>query len=155
MREKYKNNNEFREKRNAATKRWALNNKEKILEKNRRYAIVNYEKLREKRRINPPKPRKKAQPHGAVQRKYKYGITQEYFEFLISQQNGLCAVCFKEPNGNRKILCIDHDHDTGKIRGLLCHKCNSAIGLFNDNIVLIEKALIYLKSFNTIFKEKI
>ena len=72
-----------------------------------------------------------------------YGITVETFLKMLDAQNGACAICEKIcVTGER--LCVDHDHETGQVRGLLCRKCNSAIGMFDDEPVLVERALQYL-----------
>lgn len=73
------------------------------------------------------------------------------YENLLSRQNNKCAICklqetAKHQNGKTKRLAIDHFHENGKVRGLLCGKCNTAIGLFNDSIRLLESAIKYLKS---------
>lgn len=71
-----------------------------------------------------------------------HDITYEQFHELIIHQSGLCAICQKElksPN-------VDHDHKNGKIRGLLCRKCNMALGLFEDNINALRNAITYLSS---------
>jgi hypothetical protein len=73
-------------------------------------------------------------------RKYKYEITPEIFEDLIAKQGGRCAICGIK-NGNK--LDVDHSHETGKVRGLLCHSCNVRIGKFEHN-PLSEKMLLYL-----------
>lgn len=73
------------------------------------------------------------------QRRYSYGIDSREFGAKHQAQKGLCAICHK----SRK-LCVDHDHGTGEFRGLLCHECNSAIGLLRDDPVLVERALVYL-----------
>lgn len=73
--------------------------------------------------------------------KKRYGITtKEYWE-LVAKQNGKCAICSKSDG---KKLHIDHNHKTGKIRGLLCGNCNRGIGMFEDNVFLIESAKVYL-----------
>ena len=77
-----------------------------------------------------------------------YSITaEEYYEMLASQNNQ-CAICDSEEVNNSRIssgkLFIDHCHDTGKVRGLLCSKCNHAIGLLNDDVDLLRKAIDYL-----------
>ena len=68
----------------------------------------------------------------------------------FEQQNGRCAICGgtgeRVHKGVKSGLYIDHDHDTGKIRGLLCHDCNSGLGHFRDNPALLLKALRYLKN---------
>lgn len=87
------------------------------------------------------------------QRKYqlrdKYGITEEDYERMLTEQEGKCGICFRtEPTGRWKRLAVDHDHQTGKIRGLLCDKCNRGMGLLEDSIELLENAVKYLKDNN-------
>ena len=78
--------------------------------------------------------------------KKKYGITQEDWNILYEKQNGCCAICNTYISALKdKILCVDHCHKTGKIRGLLCHKCNKALGGLNDDPELLQRALDYLK----------
>lgn len=76
--------------------------------------------------------------------KYNYGITHEDYNKLSQEQKDVCAICKKK--SRFEFLDIDHCHKTGKIRGLLCQKCNKALGLFNDDQVLFESALIYLNN---------
>lgn len=75
-----------------------------------------------------------------------YGITINDYNDMFEKQNGLCAVCGSDSNGTTrsKHLFVDHDHTTGKIRGLLCNKCNQALGLLNDNTSVLERAINYL-----------
>ncbi|EOF7676828.1 endonuclease domain-containing protein [Pseudomonas aeruginosa] len=69
------------------------------------------------------------------------GIELDDYELRYSEQSGLCAVC----GVFRKTLCVDHCHSTGRVRGLLCQQCNSAIGLLGDNEEGVERALRYLQ----------
>lgn len=71
----------------------------------------------------------------------KYGIVSEEFDLLVLAQMNLCAICLKYFG---KSLHVDHDHRSGKIRGLLCGKCNKAIGLLDDRPQLAESAAKYL-----------
>jgi len=74
-----------------------------------------------------------------------YGITLEQFEEMRTLQNCSCAICGKHESQNKnKKLFVDHDHDTGNVRELLCHGCNTGIGLLQDDIELLQKALDYL-----------
>lgn len=75
-----------------------------------------------------------------------YGIGIEAYEVLLETQQGVCAICGKAASGDGydKHLQVDHCHDTGRIRGLLCHKCNKAIGLLKDSVDLVQKACRYL-----------
>lgn len=79
-----------------------------------------------------------------------YGLTVADYNALLHTQGGVCAICGKdEPSEHGKTgkqfrLSVDHCHTTGKIRGLLCQKCNRAIGLFGDDPILMRKAISYL-----------
>lgn len=63
---------------------------------------------------------------------------------MVDDQNGVCAICLKPPTV--KALCVDHSHDTGTVRGLLCDKCNQGLGRFDDDPTMLEAAIQYLKS---------
>ena len=76
--------------------------------------------------------------------KRKYGISLEEYDTLFSLQKGLCAICDGECPSKRS-LAVDHDHVTGKVRGLLCANCNRGLGLFKDKIEALQKAVVYLE----------
>ncbi len=84
----------------------------------------------------------------------KYKLSADKYNIMLKEQNYQCDCCkifFKKNSVNsyKKIkICIDHDHKSGKIRGLLCGKCNSAIGLFGDSINNLQNAINYLKRYN-------
>lgn len=76
----------------------------------------------------------------------KFGITLDEYYAMSEKQNGKCAICGAEVGdamGNR--LYIDHNHKTGKVRGLLCSDCNFGIGKFKDNVALMKNAIKYLE----------
>jgi hypothetical protein len=77
--------------------------------------------------------------------RYTYGITQAELDALIEKQGGLCAVCGGPPNGPGSRLHIDHCHETGRIRGLLCANCNTMIGLAHDNPGCLRAAANYIE----------
>jgi CRISPR/Cas system-associated protein Cas10 (large subunit of type III CRISPR-Cas system) len=80
----------------------------------------------------------------AKELKKKYGITMEqYDEMLVAQHHG-CKICGVSPEEHGKNLAVDHCHDTGQIRGLLCSYCNTAIGLFKEDLANFRKAMQYL-----------
>lgn len=84
-------------------------------------------------------------------RKSKYGLTEGQFQSMKLDQDMKCKICevkLEESGTNKhtsKTLCVDHDHNTGAIRGLLCTKCNKGLGLFNDSHKLLKVAVDYLK----------
>ena len=77
--------------------------------------------------------------------KKTYGLTIEQYNDMFENQEGCCDICGKHQSEESRALSVDHCHDTGAIRGLLCNNCNSGIGKFSDNIEVLEKALNYLR----------
>jgi hypothetical protein len=74
-----------------------------------------------------------------------YGLTKADFRAFMVKQGGACAICEKPERSSRKgILSVDHDHDTGRVRGLLCHACNVGLGHFRDDPALLARAAQYV-----------
>lgn len=125
LRPKSKINRKVYEKRHpdkirAKAKRHYIKHKDKMNEKNREY-WVKYGRYR------------------------FYGVEPEEFDTMYSEQEGKCRICSIDIPLRGRETHIDHDHVTGKIRGLLCRSCNLGLGFFKDNIELMEKAVEYLK----------
>lgn len=81
--------------------------------------------------------------------KQKYGITLEEYGRLLGMQNGVCAICRQEEvtrdhRGKLRELAVDHDHITGKVRGLLCNQCNNMLGRAKDSVTILQAAIDYL-----------
>lgn len=75
---------------------------------------------------------------------YRYGISPEQYLDMYKAQNGKCKICGKElPDG--QYLCIDHNKETGEVRGLLCSSCNKGLGFFRDDTDVITNAIKYVK----------
>jgi Recombination endonuclease VII len=74
----------------------------------------------------------------------KYSMSAQDYDILLEKQHGVCAICHDLP-GERRALSVDHDHNTGFVRGLLCTKCNAGLGLFKDDIRLLAAAIVYLQ----------
>jgi hypothetical protein len=92
---------------------------------------------------------RKLHPYQAEKQRYrklqsKYGLTKEMFETMLVRQNNCCVICKKSEPGGRGMWHVDHSHLTGKIRGLLCAKCNQGLGYFNDSKALLDAASAYL-----------
>jgi hypothetical protein len=77
-------------------------------------------------------------------KKNRAKATVEQYNYLLSTQNGKCAICNIDHTQLKRRIAVDHDHVTGKIRGLLCDKCNRGLGLFCDNKDFLKKAANYL-----------
>jgi Recombination endonuclease VII len=79
-----------------------------------------------------------------------YGLTVEAYNALLVGQSGRCALCLTAtPGGGRSRFCVDHDHESGKVRGLLCVTCNTGLGLYRDSPDLLRAAATYLESHGT------
>jgi len=120
-------------------KQWRIENKDKIKEQKRKYREKHKEKIKEGNRIyylnNPNKYKR------------NHNIDNNQYLLMFENQNGKCAIC---GNISNSVLCIDHNHETGKIRALLCSNCNVGLGMFHDDIVLFKKAISYIKKHNEV-----
>jgi len=107
----------------------------------------NPEKFKEQRRKATQRYRDRhPHAHRKAHRLSRYGITSEAFAKMEQEQNHQCKICgaTSAQNADRD-WSIDHDHQTGKVRGLLCFKCNILLGMVGDQISILESAIKYLK----------
>lgn len=84
----------------------------------------------------------------AYRRLQKYGVTPEQYDALMETQGGACAICLRAfgPDRYRDRAHVDHCHDTGRVRGLLCPSCNTALGHLRDSVPNLERAIAYLSN---------
>lgn len=132
------------------TRRYRERHPERHREMQRAYRERNREKLREMRRAYVAKYPDRIKAYDSAPttrvrrmagwRRRQYGISDVQFAEMFAAQGGLCAICKLEMNPPH----VDHDHETGKVRSLLCGKCNKAIGLFNESAELLKAAQDYL-----------
>lgn len=82
--------------------------------------------------------------------KKRYGITVTDYDAMVEAQNGLCAICERKSSGGGRTpdsrLAVDHNHETGKVRALLCGMCNQGIGMFKEDVEIMQRAIDYLNS---------
>ena len=108
---------------------------------------------RNKKRSEDPEAFKKAARN--TQLKLKYGITLEVYDQMHMLQQGECAICGKtaeEAGPKGSILHVDHNHETGEVRALLCTKCNKGIGLLDDSPEALRSAADYLDRYGSYSK---
>jgi hypothetical protein len=74
-----------------------------------------------------------------------FGITADDFDRMLAEQSGACAICGERPEVEAR-MHVDHEHATGRIRGILCSRCNHAIGLLREDVALFERAVRYLRA---------
>jgi len=120
-------------------------------ERGRRYHACHKEEINERKRhryATDPEYRTRVLAQNAKSQRASllkcYGMSLLEYELRLALQNGVCAICKKKPNG---LLCVDHCHVTGKVRGLLCRKCNSALGFYDDDPGLARAGADYLTAF--------
>jgi hypothetical protein len=115
--------------------------REKIIKENQKYQTKNAEKMRETARA-----RRRRNPERAFDRRllWKFGISKADYDALLEKQGGCCAICGGTQVNGRKNLDVDHDHRTGRVRGLLCGYCNRALGLLKDSPEVLRLAANYL-----------
>jgi hypothetical protein len=109
-------------------KKWRQDNPERYRAYRRQYRELHGERKR------------RADRNGHLKR--KYGLSIDDFEFLVHAQGGRCAICGKRDGTE---LHVDHDHKTGRVRGLLCGSCNRAMGLFHEDPNRFRSAELYLR----------
>lgn len=93
----------------------------------------------------PDHKRKRA----AYNKEVNFGLTQEQHDELVAKQEGKCAVCTQPFESGFAQHAVDHCHTTGRIRGLLCHRCNLGLGHFSDDPDIMQRAVDYLRAADT------
>lgn len=108
--------------------------------------LCNNKRVKEWQAANPKRHRENWKRHtlnrnSLVRKAREYNIDFEELQTLVNNANGFCEICKREPI---KWLVVDHCHDTMLVRGILCERCNQALGLFADNPEYLENAIKYL-----------
>jgi len=127
-------------KRNPAEKKGHRNSHKTHCPKGHEYTEKNTYVSQNKRHC-----KECAKTHHTNLRFKKYGVNKDQYEKLLISQKNSCAICKSEFQGSPH---IDHSHETGEVRGLLCFACNSGIGQFYDDTNLLKNAINYLESFS-------
>ena len=123
----------YKKKNNKRALEYYSENRDKIIKYNKQYILDN--------------------PDKSIQYNWKkqgmVGMTVKRYDELFKNQEGCCAIC---GNTSKKRLSVDHNHETGEIRALLCGKCNTGIGQLQDNEDIVRKALEYIIKYNRLTK---
>ena len=135
-------------------KKYYQTHKEEKKESSRAYRAAHAEELREKQKKWYAENRTSRAAYAKkwradhkeevahTKRRIAYGITPEEYSRLLESQGGVCALCGGE--SLTRGLAVDHNHETGEVRGLLCGSCNTALGLLKEDVELLFKAIKYL-----------
>lgn len=134
------------QKRKDYAKQYAQNHREEMKRRLYLWRKNNPEKLKKiyKKYSNSEKGKIRNRRWAKKDRLLSYGITEGILEQMKKKQNNKCAICRKIINEFTKDFAVDHDHKTGKVRGLLCMNCNIGLGAFRDNKIVMRKAIDYL-----------
>ena len=156
MKQNYENN---KEQILQQMKEYYETNKEEILANVKEYYIKNREAILERQGKYQEEHREERTEYN---RKYReenkdilknqhlqrtYNITLEYYNKMFEEQNGLCLGCYQHQSDLKQSLVVDHDHITGKVRGLLCINCNKSLGQVKDNSEILRRLADYLDKF--------
>lgn len=161
-------NKEYSEKNKESlkekNKEWRARNKEKRQEYSREYNLKNKERRKEWfndwKQKNPERlkelKKKSAEKNRLIERERKlkkfYNMSLEEFNLLSERQNHKCTICKKDAALEKnKNLVVDHCHRTGKVRSLLCDRCNRTMGSLEENIEILESMIKYIREYETKF----
>lgn len=124
-------NSEVKLKKAASGRAWKKKNKDKCATYRRKHAEAHRSELTAKAREK--------------RLSEKYNLTVKQYEEMLDKQNGRCAICLTEfvdgGSRRRELPNVDHCHDTGKVRGILCNRCNVGIGTFWDSPILLKRGI--------------
>ena len=118
---------DHREESLARTRKWLTEHKDYSSKYQKKKYLKNKDGIREKRL------------------KTQFGISLEDYKSMLDKQYGRCAICGLDIVPIGGYLCVDHNHSTGKVRGLLCHSCNLGLGWFKDDMARLQQAIEYLR----------
>jgi hypothetical protein len=129
--------------RTAQKRAYYLANRERILARTKAYNLAHLEQKRDaakrRRQLDPSKERQHSWRQNGIE------ISYDQYQEMLEKQYGKCAICGIHQDDLSQALAVDHDHETGQVRGLLCSKCNKGLGLFQEDCLNLEKAVEYLK----------
>lgn len=150
--EEYRKKN--KEKMSIYAKEYYKNNKEEICKRIKEYRKNNPNcENKEKRNLRSKRYRNKNsfKSRSSIWRNRGIKITEEEYNNIYKEQKGCCAICGVPEQDTGIKLCLDHNHNNGEVRGLLCRRCNSAIGMLEidnkDVIYLLLKSVEYIKKY--------
>jgi hypothetical protein len=123
-------NPEYASKQRRNTAEWIRNNSERKKESDKKWVAKQ-----DKAYLKSYKRMKQIE---------SYGLSLQQYEDMKANQNGVCAICNKIP-ANNKSLQIDHNHRTGKVRGLLCFRCNFGMSYFSEDVERFKRVVVYLE----------
>lgn len=125
---------------------WKEANPERARELQKMYSAKNAEKIKTRSKEWYANNKARAATNARSVKLKMYGLTPEEYQTLLESQNHRCAICGAQDalDGKSNRMYVDHCHTTKAVRGLLCQKCNAGLGMFKDDVVMLNKAIAYL-----------
>ena len=130
------------EKAKESSKKTRENNREKIRERQRIWLENNQEKHNENAKVWYSDNKERARNNYLIR---MFGITLDEYNIILANQDNKCAICGDDNGGSVRRFSVDHDHENGNVRGLLCRGCNVGIGNLKDDVEILEKAIEYIR----------
>lgn len=106
--------------------------------------VCDRERHQEWRKANP-RTKQESEKRWAWRLRGEYGLSVSDYHLILQSQGGGCAICGATQDNHKRKMPVDHDHATGKVRGVLCGPCNSALGSFRDSSTVASAAVAYLR----------
>ncbi len=128
---------------------WFTANAEKVRARSRAWKVANAEKQREYRRAFKAANPEKVRAWDRAQHLRKYGLTTAQVERMCAEQGGACAICKGPFSAQKRRPSVDHCHASGRVRSLLCHNCNVALGHARESPDLLRQLADYLERFKS------
>jgi len=104
-------------------------------------------RMKNRKKLNDDQKERNVKSHDRISEyclMHRYGLTIEDYNYILEQQGGVCEICRKPVSEFNKRLHVDHDHNTGVIRGLICSSCNLMLGHAKDNVNILGNAILYI-----------
>ena len=131
-------------------RRWYIINRKKKLKYAKLYQQKNHEKCKLRWRLYSKKNKKKRNQYSRFWKfKKKYGLSKEGYENLLIRQKNKCAICGSLLSTDSRQIHVDHDHKTGKVRGIVHQSCNLTLGFSNENIETLKSVIRYIQRHST------
>ena len=135
-----------REKMIEKSRQYRSIHRDKRNEYNRKYRMRHYDKVVAANKLWRKQNPDKAKAIRRKERLKRYGITQEEYNKILDRQDGKCAICRIQFGSTKRSFAVDHNHETNEVRGILCHRCNQAIGLLREDPAIIARAISYVQA---------
>ena len=138
---------EHKEETRARNKKWMEEHPDRMKELQQKNREKHLETMKARSKAWYQANKERASRNSRISKLRQYGMTLEVYDAMMEEQKWHCPICGVELSKEETATSprIDHNHETGKVRGILCMKCNSGLGMFKDSPLLLMRAADYLE----------